>query len=1700
MSKLCRTGVVLLSHLGLLTLLFFLQTADAAPQDKAPAGKKEEKAKEPAKEKAADKKDKAADKKAEATDKKDKTEAKKDTAVKAEPAPAAAVPAVQMKMAATAVAAPGGAPAAPPAGEKFTDALTLPQDRKIAQKLKSADEDGLQQQRWAEASQALQSILNKDGDVFVQVKRKGVNGQEKIHWVSAKAEANRLLGTMPKDGLEIYEVQFGAEAKRLLKQAKETGDPQLLAEVAHRFFHTEAGIEATDLLGTYHLDRGGAIMAALCYERLLHRAGADQLTPLALFKATLAFRRAGDDANRKLAQETWKKLEAKIKREGLRVNDETVDPAQLQQELDRASALIAASSPFDWTMFRGNSTRTAKGRGSAPFLASKWQKSNLEHENLHTPARQVIQSSLEQQKYQPGATPLPAFFPIAAGGKVIYRSYVGIHAVDVQTGELAWESMTTAGLEALMHDFNKKQDVSTWLAQYKQAGSQNILFENSMVGTLSTDNSRIYAVDDLAVPPHPGNQQFQPWGGMPGQGMTGQLREVAERSRLVAIDLESGKLLWERGDPQHDDNKLQTAGAYFLGPPLPLGGKLFVLAEKNAELQLLCLEPTKGEVIWTQTLATARDRLMLDVSRRLQAVHLAYDEGILVCPTNAGAVLGVDLLSRSLVWAYPYREKTPEPAQDDRARRVIRNGVVIQRFGGMGGADWYTNLQKMPGDWKMTAPIIAEGKVVFTAPDGAAIHCLNLRDGDAVWREPRRDDVYLAGIFDGKVLLVGKHTCRALHLSNGKEAWKPVDLGTATAQVRPSGQGVASGSFYYLPLKNGDKGEVCKINIETGKVEGRSPAPGTEVPGNLLFYEGNVISQTETTVTAYPQVEFQVAQIDQHLRDKPNDPVWLTERGKLHLFKGDLALAVADLHSALNHQPPAELVPTIRSRLYSTLTELLRDKFKEGQQYLAEYKELCGVPIPDKASPEERQKLAQEERQRLAGFYGLVAKGYEDEGRVVDAFQAYLDLGALAKNHENELVSIINAPIQVKPEVWAQGKIAALIARLNPAQLKPLEEEIGRRWQAVLVSKDLKEERQFVAAYGELFAIGREARLHLAERLLEANATLEAEQHLSQLRQQKDDPRIGGRAVEVLARMMTRKKDLELAAYYYRILAREFATVVIRDGKTGAELFRELAADPRFWPYLDGTDFAVLGGPIKIKEIFTSPNPAPKGQPFEAKSELLPVFRRHRFTWTPVHSGMSAYQLSWLESDSGDELWSLNSAPTRASFINNNNANTHFPYYTQGHLAVLYLGHTVYGLDLTDPKKPQKLWDKELLNPAQLSQDNPNFQQILDLDVDGALHLSNAQGTRTKIGQIGPVTPSYVCLLTQEGLVALEPTGGKVLWTKSKITPQTRIFGDDEYVYLVEVRNDNTVGSTQALRGRDGAVVEEVPEFATSFQRRKRILGGRLLVKENDPTGAEIYRLYDIRSGKDLWTETLPPNAVVLQAEDPELFGFVRRSDGQLKVIDLRTQKPVLQSTVARAHLDNVTNEGSLFLQDSRQYYVVLNRPNDPGNAQGPYPNVAYLRTARAHGRVYAFDKATGEVAWHNPVENQMVLLEQFEDLPILLFTARVNKQVNVGINAQARALNNPRGMSQIPVILSIDKHTGRRLKDGPPQSDFPQAQTAFHSLRIDRKNGTIDLIAHNLIVRHYLDTGESRAALNGARDQGTKGLDARGVWVGRTP
>ena len=100
----------------------------------------------------------------------------------------------------------------------------------------------------------------------------------------------------------------------------------------------------------------------------------------------------------------------------------------------------------------------------------------------------------------------------------------------------------------------------------------------------------------------------------------------------------------------------------------------------------------------------------------------------------------------------------------------FRRGVIIRGGFVAGGS-----MPLSPDRWRPSAPIIQNGKVVFTAfdGDGEALHCLNLRDGRLLWHIKREDDdLYLAGVFGPRVLIVGKSYARALNLDDGKELWQ----------------------------------------------------------------------------------------------------------------------------------------------------------------------------------------------------------------------------------------------------------------------------------------------------------------------------------------------------------------------------------------------------------------------------------------------------------------------------------------------------------------------------------------------------------------------------------------------------------------------------------------------------------------------------------------------------------------------------------------------------------------------------------------------------------------------------------------------------------------------------------------------------------------------------------------------------------------
>src|SRR5207302_7518196 len=76
------------------------------------------------------------------------------------------------------------------------------------------------------------------------------------------------------------------------------------------------------------------------------------------------------------------------------------------------------------------------------------------------------------------------------------------------------------------------------------------------------------------------------------------------------------------------------------------------------------------------------------------------------------------------------------------------------------------------------------------------------------------------------------------------------------------------------------------------------------------------------------------------------------------------------------------------------------------------------------------------------------------------------------------------------------------------------------------------------------------------------------------------------------------------------------------------------------------------------------------------------------------------------------------------------------------------------------------------------------------------------------------------------------------------------------------------------------------------------------------------------------------------------------------------------------------------------------------------------MRALQVNGAIYSFDAQTGETNWFNAVQNEMLVLDEFEKVPVLLMTTRYRKWVN-----------QLQGMATfVTTVRSYDKRSGKLL------------------------------------------------------------------------
>ncbi|MEX0717426.1 MAG: PQQ-binding-like beta-propeller repeat protein [Planctomycetaceae bacterium] len=722
--------------------------------------------------------------------------------------------------------------------------LLVAADRRMVLRLRRAEEylaDG----KHAEAAEFAQLILDAAEDGFFHP-----DPDKPETYRSLKSAATELIGRIPPAELkEAYEGPYGGEARRLLDQAAKKGDFPAVADVSRRYFHTAAGYEATWRIGTQRFDRGNFLAAALAFERLrtVPRARAPREPYLSL-RTALCWSRAGmNDRAAEVLEELPVREDARVHVGGRDIPLFAPDddkPAWLARHFGGAASR-GGPARGDWPVFRGDAARIGVAAFDPAAAAGndvrqrEWRQSAVVDPDKvyddpgETEREARLRSMIPVARTDTDA--LPVRQPIAADGLVFARTLGTVRAMRLDTGETVWESMVDSTLSELLRadeEVEKKdEEGDTGPYAFLTAAQRDVLvarlldernWKDALHGTLGSDGERLYVIEEIA---------FATPIVLPNERGAPTIQSPSPFNRLTAFDVSTGRTNWKIGGaPTDDDGYVRPlAGRFFLGPPLPLAGTLYVLAESAGAVRLLALDAVTGSLEWEQPIAEPDFDISSSPPRRMAGNAPSYADGVLVCPTGTGGLVALELDTRSLLWAYQVADGEVAPNQPFPRPRPRPAPVPVST----------------PQTWNEPVPLIADRRVLFVPPTGDALHCVGLLDGVPRWKHPRGDAVAIAGVSGGRVFLVGTNGVRAVRLEDGGSVWeKPAPFSSG----KPAGRGFLTDERLYVPLTTS---KIAVFDLATGRALPPLEFPADADPGNLLGTRGAIVTQSAAGIAVF---------------------------------------------------------------------------------------------------------------------------------------------------------------------------------------------------------------------------------------------------------------------------------------------------------------------------------------------------------------------------------------------------------------------------------------------------------------------------------------------------------------------------------------------------------------------------------------------------------------------------------------------------------------------------------------------------------------------------------------------------------------------------------------------------------------------------------------------------------------------------------
>jgi outer membrane protein assembly factor BamB len=1484
-------------------------------------------------------------------------------------------------------------------------------------------EESLQKESWLEAVQRFDDawrLASEGADVLLEsrgaeIRQLAPGTADAL--AGGKARLEQVYRDAGPEFRRLYAEQFNETAAKLLRELVERGETHRLKSVASRYKWTPAASEALQLLARMHIDAGDFLEAGLLLERASRFS--DPAPPVVTLKAAWCFAKAGLLAE---AEELSASAKAAVSTAGMPL-------APPLQKLLNELELLAQSGETDpspttanWLQPLGNYRRTQRQTAASIRLAGNWNTNLLQLQDVLyadrlNPLLAEIARQLEQfwrNGVERGILELPAGQPLAMGNRVFVRTPFSIQSWNSTNGELLWEVArpdrelreAVEGLSAEPGPDGQPQLADGQLVSMATALGWQLHLQQVRgitAAQMAISGSTLFVVEETAAS---GNEM---------DAIPGMIRGMPTISSnfIRAYDANTGLFLWEIGGqmqnavPGQPGSSNLLAGYYFLGAPLVLGSRIYVLAENGEGIYIIRIgEPVAGfagtnpQILSSQLLTTPDRKLPEHPLRRYAGLMPAYAQGLLICPTCDNRVVAVSAEDLSIRWVARYAGVLQRQEIGDSGAFVLRGAQDSQR----------TIAVDMENRWYDFLPRVANGKVLLTPRDADQLLCLDLQTGRQLWKAARGGYHAVAGLTDTDVILAGRRQVGALNLETGNPVWT-----TPLREGVVCGSGVFTGTLLQLPTSTP---ALVSINIADGQVLASQPWSADVQPGNLLSLPEGTLVQGITSLTWLPRVTQDLQPI---------------ERATQLLLAGDSAAGRAVLETQLQQQPGDQ---TVRMLLVDLLLNELRRGQENSGQLIPQIEKLLtelareaelgpllhallGMTLPDAATlpgllrtagrqreEEFREILLQREATQSNGapLNQLLPRLERMIRQLPEAMLAAAPANGVERSQADVLASSIRTSLAQRPET-EQAQLQSQLVSAAVATATPMNPEERLNFASVLLRCGLPE-----AAAGTLdppdssLEVGMNAN-NVAE-LARMQRRLEVALEIAQLTAfQKPANNAPAQLAKLLQNLL--QSDARWPAWSLvqalKISGERFPPhqQLLQSGlKLLAESDSELRPEsppPSSWP----AEFQIDVSDDRSLIAESAGQGAIPWQPIPLYSSST-FYRGWNLAWINPGNRIAAYDPDGVLQWEWQPTWNVQGGSGGYQLDS--------WAFATGRILVLHLRGVVVALDLTHTEQrtsPQLLWK---VTPERAAPRNPQADPR-DF-VPPEERIEQYQLLPGGHFPVGPVSEFGVPLISAGSLQMLNLFTGDRLWELDVIPPDARLLLDDDRLLILsdsarrtEVRSavDGTLlathhlpdwwgeaGSNQGLSAEEIDVEEGTDTLWRVLAEDHRCVLFRLTA------GETRLECRDLLTDNTLWQHVLPQKTVVSNLADGAVALL---SDGkQLRIVDLAA------GTIrVNRELTPVSQPRKLYLRATQGVFVVLPEALSEEDPSLDFFN-PLIDAVHVHGRIYGIRQNDGTVAWEHAIRHRQLRLEHSSQtrpllpvLPLLVLLTRERDPAGTG-------------------------------------------------------------------------------------------------------